>query len=428
MRLRLTLLYGGLFLLAGTVLLAITYGLVSNSQTNEVTVVGKPATGTNQGFVYTPAGAGLPPPLQFRLGARVGQTQAFSAPVKAVTDQARATIRRLASVQSRQLNALAGRAQHALATQRSSQRDALLTESGIALGIMAFISIGLGWLMAGRALRPLRLMNLRARGISERSLHQRLAVAGPDDELSELAGTFDGLLARLETAFESQRRFVANASHELRTPVAVSRTLVEVALADPAPSVPSMRRTFERVLAADEQQERTIEALLTLARSQRGIEVRERVDLAEIAGEALMNASTGPVALDTALATAPALGDRALLERMAANLIDNAIIHNAAGGWVRVCTGSSGGLATLTVVNTGPVVPAERIGELYEPFRRLDGQRTATGGGLGLGLSIVAAIGDAHGAKIKTEPRAGGGLEIEVAFPVAAAELVLPRL
>jgi signal transduction histidine kinase len=408
------------------VLLAITYGLVSNSQAGEVTVIGKPVVGGPQALVYAPAGAGLPPPLQSRLGARTRQTQAFSAPAQAVADQARATIRRLASVQSRQLNALAGRAQHALANQRSSQRDALLTESGIALGIMALISIGLGWLMAGRALRPLRLMNARARGISERSLHQRLAVAGPDDELSDLAGTFDGLLARLETAFESQRRFVANASHELRTPIAVSRTLVEVALADPTPSVPSMRSTLRRVLAADEQQERTIEALLTLARSQRGIEARERLDLAEIAAEALASAPPVALTIETAFDPAPALGDRALLERMAANLIDNAITHNVEGGWVRVRTGCSGGLATLLVANSGPVVPPERVQEMYEPFRRLDGQRTANGRGLGLGLSIAKAIIDAHGARIESEPGAGGGLEIEVSFPAAGSERVLP--
>ena len=199
----------------------------------------------------------------------------------------KATLRQVNAAQRKQLDALAGRAKVVLHQQQSSQLDALVTRSGIALGIMAIISIGLGWLVAGRALRPVRTMSVRARGISERNLHERLALEGPDDELKELGDTFDELLARLESAFESQRRFVANASHELRTPITLERTLVEVALADPRSDAESLRGTCRRVLAAGEQQERMIEALLTLARSQRGLQSRHELELDELAGDAL---------------------------------------------------------------------------------------------------------------------------------------------
>ena len=190
--------------------------------------------------------------------------------LRAYAGKVNETFRKLTTAQRAQLKQLAGRARVALHNQQSSQLDALLTRSGIALGIMAILSIGLGWLVAGRALRPVRTMSVRARSISEHNLNERLALEGPDDELKELGDTFDELLARLESAFDSQRQFVANASHELRTPITLERALVEVALADPAPSE-SLRVTCERVLAAGEQQERMIEALLTLARSQRGI-------------------------------------------------------------------------------------------------------------------------------------------------------------
>jgi signal transduction histidine kinase len=223
-------------------------------------------------------------------------------------------------------------------------------------------------------------------------------------------------------AFESQRRFVANASHELRTPITVSRTLIEVALADPDCDVESLRTTCQRVLASGEQQERTIEALLTLARSQRGIEAQEPLDLAEVAAEVVRGAhpdGAPGVAIELALQPAEALGDPALIERMTANLVDNALVHNTPDGFVRVQTQSVAGRATLRVSNSGPVIAPERVPALFEPFRRLEGRRTADGRGLGLGLSIVDAIASVHGARLEASSRPHGGLEVEVSFPTS---------
>jgi signal transduction histidine kinase len=265
-------------------------------------------------------------------------------------------------------------------------------------------------------------MNTRARGISERNLHERLALDGPDDELKELGDTFDELLARLESAFASQRQFVANASHELRTPITLERALVEVALADPAATTESLRVTCERVIAAGEQQERLIEALLTLAKSQRGLDERSEVHLDEVAGEALLNLRPSGVRVDSELGSAVTLGDRAVLERLAGNLVDNALRYNVEhGGWVSIWTGSSEGRPTLRVSNSGPVVPEDEVAGLTAPFHRVNGDRTETRGA-GLGLSIVAAIAAAHGAELSTTPRRAGGLDVEVRFPAVAAD------
>jgi signal transduction histidine kinase len=290
---------------------------------------------------------------------------------------------------------------------------------------MAIISIGLGWLVAGRALRPVRTMSTRARGISEHNLNERLALEGPDDELKELADTFDELLARLESAFESQRQFVANASHELRTPITVERALVEVALADPGATTESLRGTCRRVLASNEQQERMIEALLTLARSQRGVESRRGLSLDEVVGDALGSVCPDGIRVQSELEPAAAAGDPALIERLVGNLLENALRYNVErDGWVSVWTGVRDGQPTLLVANSGPVVTADEAAAVTQPFRRLNGNRTDTRGA-GLGLSIVAAIAAAHGAQLLVTPRTDGGLEVEVRFPaivpVAAA-------
>ncbi len=336
---------------------------------------------------------------------------------KRVKSADQATIREITAADQATLAKLKRQATGQLDRQRSAQLDALLTKSGFALGIMALISVGLGWLMAGRALRPVRTMSARARGITERNLHERLALEGPNDELKELGDTVDGLLGRLERAFESQRRFVANASHELRTPITLSRTLVEVALADPEPSVPSLRDACSRVLAAGEQQERLIAALLTLARSQRGLDRRDELDLGDIAGAALLELPPSSLELESELGDAPVAGDPALVERLTANLIDNAVQYNRPGGWVKTWTGMLDGRPALRVTNTGPPIPAELLDTLVEPFRRLDGERRNGSRGLGLGLSIVEAIATAHGAELQTAARAAGGLEVLVKFP-----------
>jgi signal transduction histidine kinase len=301
----------------------------------------------------------------------------------------------------------------------------LLLQSGIALAIMAFASIWLGWLIAGRALSPLRTITNAARDISASSLHRRLALDGPDDEVKQLANTFDDLLGRLEASFDAQRQFVANASHELRTPLTLERTLVEVALADPDATVESLRATCERVLAAGEQQERLIEALLTLSRSQRGLDRHEPFDLAEIAAGILE--TRGPEAtsrglyVDTSLNRAPTSGDQRLGERLVANLVDNATRHNIPGGRIDVATTTTeAGRAVLTVLNTGPFISPDDLDRLYQPFQRVSADRNGDEDGLGLGLSIVQAISGAHGATIATRARPNGGLEIAVTFPPPA--------
>ena len=350
------LLYGALFLAAGAVLLAITYALVSRS-------VGGRVAFTDRGVLF--AADGTPPPLPL---ARLGKGQTLFYTVRSGSNpkvaQAQLAVpsgtvgsvtgESLQSVTAAERNQMR-KARATIANQRRATLDALLAKSAIALGIMAVVSVGLGWVMAGRALRPVRTMGLRARGISERNLHERLALDGPNDELRELRDTFDGLLGRLESAFESQRRFVANASHELRTPITVERTLVEVALADPGATADSLRATCERVLAASEQEERLIEALLTLARGQRGLQAREEIALEAIAGRVLQGASASDVRIESALSPARTAGDSVLVERLVANLVENALHYNVPSGWMRTSTGLRDGRATLQVTNSGPV-------------------------------------------------------------------------
>ncbi len=404
LRLRLTLLYGVCFLVAGAVLLTVTYVLVAQT-----------VPGANQQLI---AIRSIGPPGQFGAGKLV-----FA---HATSVQQASTLPAGLPVNVRQVaSRLRGEAQIQVSRARSTQLDALVEKSAIALVIMAFLSVALGWLMAGRALAALRTMSARARLITEHNLHERLALSPRDDELGELARTFDALLARLQRAFDSQRRFVANASHELRTPITLERTLVEVALADPNASVESLRACCERVRASGESQERLIEALLTLARSQGGIEARESIDLDALAGELAEQRLPMSAGLELRLALAPAVvaGDRALIERLVANLLDNALTYNlSSGGWVMLQTvlGSTG--AILRVANSGPVVPAENAGDLVEPFRRFEGERISGGRGLGLGLSIVSAITAAHGAALSVSARAEGGLEVVVSFPPALAD------
>jgi signal transduction histidine kinase len=239
------------------------------------------------------------------------------------------------------------------------------------------------------------------------------------------------LLARLEQAFEAQRRFVANASHELRTPLTLERALVEVALADPDASVESLRETCNRVLVAGQQQERTIEALLTLARGQRGLQIREPIDLAAVGAEALGSVGDGDLLRKGQFAPAPVSGDPGLVERLVANLLDNAAHYNVPGGWITVSTSiGPDGRPLLSVANSGPVVAPEEAEQLREPFRRGNGERTGHGEGIGLGLSIVDAIASAHGADVTLVAQPAGGLAVTVVFPRPApvASSQLPTL
>jgi signal transduction histidine kinase len=308
------------------------------------------------------------------------------------------------------------------AADRASALHTVLLVCGIAFAVMLVVSAGTGWVFADRALRPLRVMTARARRISAENLSQRLAVDGPRDELRDLGETFDGLLARLEAAFAAQRQFAANISHELRTPLTLQRSMIEVALADPDASAESLRTACRRVLAASEDQERLIEALFTLARGQRGLDDCEPVDLAAVAAEILLirvgEATQAGLRVATALRRAPVLGDLALIERLADNLMINAVRYNLPGGQVEVRTCTNGPDAVLAVVNTGPVIAPQVIDEFFQPFRRHGPARTARHDGLGLGLPIVAAIAAAHHASVTARARPGGGLHVEARFPV----------
>jgi signal transduction histidine kinase len=300
--------------------------------------------------------------------------------------------------------------------------DAQQNVAGVAVvALLAVLAVGIGWLIAGRVLRPLRAITAGARDISAGNLHQRLAVAGPDDEFRQLGDTLDGLFGRLEAAFQAQRHFVANASHELRTPLTAEKTLLQVALADPGATTATLRSACEKALGWNGQQERLIDGLLTLASSERGIEAWEPFDLADAAATAILDrrpdAERRAIRVDAALAPAPVTGDPVLAGSLLANLVSNAIRHNLDGGRIEVGTAIIDGRAVVTVSNTGPLVAPGEVGRLFQPFQRQGTARLRPAGGHGLGLAIVSAIAAVHGAALTAEPRAEGGLDITVSFP-----------
>jgi signal transduction histidine kinase len=298
--------------------------------------------------------------------------------------------------------------------------DRLQDRYVLALAVAAVLSAGLGWLLAGRALRPLSEITATARRVSQENLHERIALTGPEDELKELADTFDTMLARLDTAFESQRSFVANASHELRTPLSIIRTQVDVALQGRDVTVDKLVAMAEVVRTATQRSERLIDALLTLARSDRGDLHRTDVDLAAVSRAALDEAAGDAAArelrVEADLEPAHAVGDRALLERLVANLVQNAVRHNVHGGWLSVSTDARDGRVSVVVANGGaPIAPGD-VASLTTPFRRLRGERTAGAGGSGLGLSIVDSVSRAHGGELRIVAP-GEGLVVSVELP-----------
>jgi len=303
-------------------------------------------------------------------------------------------------------------------------REQLLITSGIALAVIAVAAVAIGWFIAGRVLRPLSTITAAARRISASSLHERLGLRGPDDELKELADTLDSLFARLEASFESQRRFAANASHELRTPLTRERTLLQVTRADPAASTDTWQAVSQELLAANAEQEHLIEALLTLASAEGGTGERQPADLAAITTAALAAARPeifrNDLNVQADIQPAGLNGDPLLVQQLAVNLIENAIRHNIPGGDIQVSTKSIDGGAVLSVANSGPLIPATEVSRLYQPFQRFGPRLARRDGGHGLGLSIVRAIATAHAATISVRPRPGGGLAIDVAFPSAA--------
>ena len=357
-RLRLTLLYAGIFFVAGALLLSVSYALVRNNLT---------------------------------------------------VDPAR--LRTLAPEELELKRAI----------QRELADDALAklrTQYAIALAAITGLSVLFGWALAGHFLRPLQRITATAQRVSQDNLDERIGLQGPRDELKELADTFDGMLERLSAAFASQRRFVANASHELRTPLSVIRTELDVTLSDPHATTAELRAMAETVRDATLATERLIQALLTLARSQGGITRREPADLAE--GARLALAQTGPEAaalhldVHAALDPAPVRGDRRLLERLVANLVENAVRHNRPGGRVEVRTSHAAGRSVVEVRNDGELVPPGAVESLLDPFQRLD--RGARGDGAGLGLSIVRSVADAHGGTLELRARPSGGLVVRVSL------------
>jgi signal transduction histidine kinase len=292
--------------------------------------------------------------------------------------------------------------------------------AGIVIVLAVLVGLWFAWQLAGLYLRPLRTLNATARDISATNLHRRLGLQGPDDEITQLGSTLDDLFGRLESSFESQRRFVANASHELRTPLAGQRTLLQVALADPDATTESLRAVCEEALTLGERQARLVDGLLTLASSERGIERRELLDLAEIAARVLatrqQEAARRGIEIRASLDPAATIGDPVLIESMIANLLDNAIQHNVPNGSVDLTTGAVTAASQLSVRNSGPIVPTAEVKRLFQPFQQLGTNRTGSGQGHGLGLAIVQAIAQAHHANITAHPRSSGGLDIEVRF------------
>ncbi|MCX4393377.1 MULTISPECIES: ATP-binding protein [unclassified Streptomyces] len=378
-RIRLTLLYGGMFLIAGILLLSIIYMLAAQA---------------------LHVGSELP----FKIVNGQVTSDVCNLPEKASPESFNAAMNSCVN------------------HQRQQALDTLLNRSLLALVGLSVIAFAFGYAMAGRVLSPLGRITRTARRVAGTDLSRRIELDGPDDELKELADTFDEMLDRLERAFTAQQRFVGNASHELRTPLAINRTLLEVHLSDPQ-APPELKQLGKTLLATNERSEQLVEGLLLLARSDNQIVERKPVDLEEVASRAIDQtrgeAEERGVEIRGERAPAVVQGNGVLLERIALNLVQNAVRYNVPeGGWVEVTTELQGGQALLVVSNTGPVVPAYEIDNLFEPFRRLRTERTGSDKGVGLGLSIARSVARAHGGRIIAEPREGGGLVMRVSLPV----------
>ncbi|WP_103565597.1 sensor histidine kinase [Actinomadura rubteroloni] len=305
----------------------------------------------------------------------------------------------------------------ALVARKEAVLDNLLRSSVLLIIALGLLAVIIGYVMAGRMLRPLHTVTETARRLSESTLHERIALKGPQDEIKDLADTFDRMLDRLHRAFDAQRRFVANASHELRTPLTINRTVLEVALAGRR-NPPETKALAEVLLGNTARHERLIEGLLLLARTERELATAAPVSLPDVARTAVDQIET-PDGLEVSaeLRAAETFGDPVLLERCAVNLVENAVKYNVPDGRVEVVTGREDGAPFLRVSNTGRPVPPYEIGRIFEPFRRLRGDRTGSAEGAGLGLSIVAAVVRAHGGTVQAVPRDGGGLIVTLRLP-----------
>jgi signal transduction histidine kinase len=398
-RLRLTAWYALIFFALGLVLLGSSYAVVRHEFSGErtrlqVSIDSGPA-------VRVRIAPGLPP-LDGPLAGRLSRQE------REVYARARSAYREAAQA----------------ADERALRR--VVTAFALVLVLLTLASIGAGWIIAGRVLRPIARITSAARGISEGTLHERIALDGPRDELRELADTFDTMLARLERAFESRNRFVSSASHELLTPLAIVRMELDVTLADPAADTTELRRMAAVIAATNERMEQLVKSLLTLASADGGIARSQPTDLADLAGGVLdararrRGPAGGPdVRVD--LDAAPVAGDPVLLERLAENLIANAERYNEPGGFVAVSTRAAGGRCVLRVENPGRRLGADEVAGLTEPFHRLEGSRSRDGGGYGLGLAVASAVAQANGGRLELAPREGGGLVATVTLPARAA-------
>ena len=305
----------------------------------------------------------------------------------------------------------------------AAARSEVLRAGLIAFPLVVVAAALVSWWLVGRVLGPLRAVTAAARDLSPESLSTRVGAPSARGEVAELAAGFDAMLDRLQAAFDAQRRFVANASHELRTPLSVLRTEVDVTLSDPRADEAELRRMGDVVRDATRRADELVDGLLLLARAEggAGLAAREPVDLAATVVPALAavraEAARRGLHVEQRTETAATRGDPILLERVTGNLVENAVRHNVDGGWVRVGTCREAGAATLRVTSSGPVVAAEKVGELFEPFRRGAAPRTGAARGSGLGLSIVRAVVTAHGGTVAAEPVAGGGLAVTVTLP-----------
>ncbi|ALG13005.1 sensor histidine kinase [Kibdelosporangium phytohabitans] len=385
---RLTALYGSLFFVAGVILLALMYLLVwqilnrtqpqlpdSDSLRVALARMGKLPLGPN--------------------GQEVSLTDLITS-VRAAQDQ-----------------------------QRQDILDSLLAQGAVTLVGVGLVAAALGWLLARRALQPVHEITATAQRIATsdagRGLQERIKHTGPNDEVTELAQTFNTMLERLDRSFDGQHRFIANASHEMRTPLAVKRALIEITVTRPGTSADAVQ-LGESLLEINARHERLIDGLLTLADSENELTERSPVDLADVAGHVVEQLA--PAARDAGVDVrravsrpAPVVGDAVLLERLIQNLVENAIRHNQPDGWLSVATASADGWSSVTVSNSGPVVRPYEVDVLFQPFRRLERERTAGERGFGLGLSIARAISRSHQGDVHAVPRPDGGLDVTLKLP-----------
>jgi signal transduction histidine kinase len=411
-RLRLTLVYGTLFVVAGAVLLAITYLLVDHDLSQRARVLVRRVHHLPVSTVggATPSATGVTPPAAGGVAPSGGQGTGGPPDDAELRQQADAIADRL----------------------HEETLSALMRRSLMTLGLMAVAAIGLGWLVAGRVLRPLAAITATAKRCSTDTLQQRIRLNGPKDELKDLADTFDGMLERLDRSFASQRRFAANASHELRTPLAIMRAALDVGLRDPKATIGDLRAMGATTLEAVDRSEHLVDSLLLLSRSEQSPHHPRRLDLAAAAQDAIDATRAERAALGLRLTDAlePAVvsGEWVLLERAVANLVENAVRHNQPRGRIEVASGTDHSGAWLRVANSGRRIAPEQVQRLFEPFRRLDGTRASSQpgvrasvqGGAGLGLSIVRAVARAHGGTTSAEALPDGGLAVTLTLPAAA--------